>query len=106
MPLSESQRAKLTAEAARRGVDPDKLIAAAERAVDGAPPTSDKAPSGKPAKTDRPLYMYHLPFVTVNEVRTTWLGLEPIAGGEANAAKYAAEQAGPSASAKPEPPPE
>jgi len=106
MPLSESQRAKLTAEAARRGIDPDKLIAAAEKAVEGKPGADDRVPSGKPAKTDRPLYMYHLPFVTVNEVRTTWLGLEPIAGGEANAAKYAAEQAGAAASAKPEPPPE
>jgi len=101
--LTSEQRQKLTDEAKRRGIDPAELIAAAE---------SPAAESGKPArasapaKTDRPLYMYHLPFVTVNEVRTTWLGLEPIAGGEANAAKYAAEQAGPSASAKPEPPPE
>jgi len=101
--LTSEQRQKLTDEAKRRGIDPAELIAAAESSpAEGGKPAKASAP----AKTDRPLYMYHLPFVTVNEVRTTWLGLEPIAGGEANAAKYAAEQVGSSASAKPEPPTE
>ena len=100
MPLSPEQRSMLSAEAKRRGIDEAKLIAAAESQLASdtkagsdagrKPPSSDK-PAG-----DKPLYMYHLPFVTVNEVRTIWLGLEPLDGGDENAAKYAAAQvAGP-----------
>jgi len=98
--LSQDQRAKLTAEAERRGIDADKLIAAAEKRLSGDVKADKKpvAPSAEP----KPLYMYHLPFVTVNEVRETWLGLDPIPGGEMNAAKYAAEQSAP---VKTDPPP-
>ena len=89
--LTSSQRIRIEQEASARGVDPDELIAEAEAVL----AERDKpAPSGsaKPGKTDVPLYMYHLPFVTVNEVRTRWLGLDAVAGGEQYAAEWAAER--------------
>ncbi len=115
MRLSPEQRARLVTEATRLGVDPDELIAAAEEEL-GAddqgdtqsgpqranPPDKAKAaaaeakvePSSvaKDPKLKPPLYQYHLPFVTVNEVRTIWLELPEVAGGDMNAAKYAAQQ--------------
>lgn len=101
MPLSDEQRAKLEAEAERRGIDPAKLIAAAEKSTQTqATPSkaeiaSDEAPPN--------LYMYHLPFVTVNEVRVRWLKLDPVEGGEQYAAEWAAQRG---AAVKPEPPAE
>lgn len=87
--LTSSQRVRIEQEAASRGVDPDELIAEAEAVL----AERDKPESGsKPGKTDLPLYMYHLPFVTVNEVRTRWLGLDAVAGGEQYAAEWAAER--------------
>jgi hypothetical protein len=95
MPLSDEQRQRLETAAKERGLDPQKLIAAAEARA-GEPVTDTTDPrAGKtaaPPATDKPLYMYHLPFVTVNEVRTIWLGLKPIAGGDEYAAKFAAAQ--------------
>lgn len=123
MPLSAEQKAKLEDEAQRRGIDAAKLIAAAEKELSAgsgsqtttAPPstkveTEGKADKGKPAKAEAPaekpnLFMYLLPFVTVNEVRTIWLELEPIAGGEKIASKWAAEQAGTPATATATEPP-
>lgn len=100
MQLTSDQRARLEIEAERRGIDADELIRAAESVASG----SASSPASKPSKaaksTDAPLYMYHLPFVTVNEVRTVWLGLDPVAGGEQYAAEWAAERS-PTASAKP-----
>jgi hypothetical protein len=92
MPLSEDQKSRLTQEAQRRGIDPAKLIAAAERGPSDS--TGAQAGKGEPSVgAEKPnLYMYLLPFVTVNEVRTIWLELEAIAGGDMNAAKYAAAQ--------------
>lgn len=99
MSLSDEQRKALEAEAERRGVDAGKLVAAAEAQVgvgssDSTDPRAARAAVSAPKSTDKPLYMYHLPFVTVNEVRTIWLGLDPIAGGEEYAAKFAAAQTG------------
>jgi hypothetical protein len=93
--LSPEQRQRIEAEANQRGIDPAKLIAAAEEELGGEKP--DKATS-KPGDKSAgpavpPLYMYHLPFVTVNEVRERWLGLGPVAGGDEYAAKFAAAQA-------------
>jgi hypothetical protein len=101
MPLTERQRAALESEAKRRGLDVAALIREAESLAgngnDGA--RGDASADAKPTeKNDRPLYMYHLPFVTVNEVRTIWLGLDPIAGGEKIASKWAAEQSAPPSS--------
>ena len=96
--LTEKQRAALKAEAEKAGIDPAALIREAEALADGASGDESADPKaaepGKPAATDKPLYMYHLPFVTVNEVRTIWLGLDAIPGGDENAAKYAAANAG------------
>ncbi len=107
MSLSNEQRSRLAAAAQERGLDSAKLIAAAEAASNaqpeggGEPSEGAKPDKTAPTKTDRPLYAYHLPFVTVNEVRTMWLGLGPVAGGNENAAKYAAAQVAP-ALAKPD----
>jgi len=43
--------------------------------------------------------MYHLPFVTVNEVRQIWLGLPAVSGGDEYAGIWAAKQGAPTASA-------
>lgn len=102
MPLTEEQKTLLRTKAAERNVDPEALIAEAERLTQSSDAGSAAADSSAPAakSTDKPLYMYHLPFVTVNEVRTIWLGLGPIAGGEEYAAKFAAAQtAGPAPAA-------
>lgn len=103
MPLTSKQRDALEAKAKERGVDPAKLIAQAEAlASEGASEgdTKPKAP-GAAAKGEKPnLYMYHLPFVTVNEVRTIWLDLEPVDGGDEYAGVWAAKQGAP----KTEPP--
>lgn len=96
MPLDDKQRALLEAEAKKRGLDPAALIAEAEKLVSGqaADSAAPKAP-GASATGEKPnLYMYHLPFVTVNEVRTIWLDLDPVPGGEEYAAAWAAKQSG------------
>lgn len=92
MSLSNEQRMKLEAAARRRGIDPKKLIAAAERGGDDVESTKAGIESESTTKEKANLYMYLLPFVTVNEVRTVWLELEPIAGGEEYAAAFAAKQ--------------
>lgn len=96
MPLTEQQRAALQAEAKKRGVDPNKLIAEAEGVVaerDGKQPKGEPtAPgAGEPPK----LFMYHLPFVRVREVRQVWLGLtESFPGDEEIASDWAAKHGG------------
>lgn len=96
MPLTSKQKAALEAKAKEKGIEPAKLIAAAEAlSSEGATTDAPKAP-GAAAKGEKPnLYMYHLPFVTVNEVRTIWLDLEPVAGGEEYAGIWAAKQGAP-----------
>jgi hypothetical protein len=91
MPLTNEQRSALTAEANRRGIDPGKLIAAAEQSTSG--PGTD-VQTGEPAEKPK-LYMYLLPFVTVREVRQNWLGLtESFPGDSEVASKWAAKQGG------------
>lgn len=105
MPLSPEQEKALRDTAEAEGIDADELIAVAEeldseqqkkpRADDEGKSDGSKAAKAAPAaeaKVKPNLYMYLLPFVTVNEVRTIWLELDPIEGGEMNAAKYAALQ--------------
>lgn len=95
MPLTDKQRAALEAKAKEKGVDAKDLIAAAETlstAGDQGSQSDSKTPSAS-AKGEKPnLYMYHLPFVTVNEVRTIWLDLDPVAGGDEYAGVWAAKQ--------------
>jgi hypothetical protein len=97
MPLTDKQRKALEAKAKEKGVDSAKLIAAAEAlGQSGKEPSSDPKAPGAAAKGEKPnLYMYHLPFVTVNEVREIWLDLEPVAGGEEFAGVWAAKQGAP-----------
>lgn len=100
MALSSQQRAALEREARRRGIDAAALVREAEALSQDDDAGDDDAPSDNAAKpaaapTDRPLYQYHLPFVTVNEVRTRWLGLGPVAGGEVYAGEWMAKQAAP-----------
>ncbi len=91
MALNKEQRDALTAAATRKGVDPAALLAEAESLQAGAP----SSPGGKAAPgAEKPnLYMYLLPFVTVNEVRTIWLELDAVTGGDQYAGEWAAEQA-------------
>lgn len=92
MPLTNEQRARLTAEAQRRGIDPAELITAAEQQSppgDGQSSNGQSAPAGEQPK----LFMYLLPFVTVREVREKWLGLtDSFAGDREVASAWAAKQ--------------
>ena len=101
MPLTDKQRSALEAMAKQRNISAANLISAAE-ALDADAPARAKAPApGAAAKGDKPnLYLYHLPFVTVNEVRTIWLDLDPVSGGDEYAAVWSSKQGG---GAKPEP---
>ena len=71
MSLSPEQRRKLIAEANRRGIDVDKLLAAAEKRTAQKPdkpgPVIPKADQSTEETADEPgnLFMYLLPFVTV-----------------------------------------
>ena len=103
MPVTDEQRAALIAEAEKRGIDPAKLIAAADKSRQS---TSESGKSKSPPTDEAPpnLYMYHLPFLTVNEVRVRWLKLEQVAGGEQYAGEWAAQRG--VAAAKPDEPDE
>ena len=107
MPLSAEQRAKLEAEAKRRGIKPADLIAAAEAEIEkrekAKPPaapsdeSSDTPDDADPTDEPGSLFMYLLPFVTVGEVRRIWLkvpGSLPGADDNENAAGWAAKVAG------------
>ncbi len=102
MPLSQEQKDHLTAEAEKRGLDPAKLIAAAEdhlaQAVESQPKDSGGAKAAKEsgATPDQPkLFQYHLPFVTVKEVRQHWLGLTDSFPGDSEvASEWAAKHGG------------
>lgn len=99
MPLTSKQRAALEAKAKEAGVDAAELIAEAESL--SAPSKDDsgegdtKTDAAEPTSKEKPnLFMYLLPFVTVNEVRTIWLELGPVAGGDEYAEAFAAKQRG------------
>lgn len=99
MALSQDQIDRLTAEAERRGVDPRRLIAAAEADAPAAKPAKD----GETARSDgRPtnerLLIGHLPFIKVVELRQIWLGLtDRIPDDEMTCGEYAAKHGGGSA---------
>lgn len=95
MPLSDEQRAEIEKVAAKEGVDPAKLAAAAERIVSGQPARVG-AKAGQQADHEQPkLDMYLLPFVTVQEVREHWLGLtDAFPGDRQVASKWAAANGG------------
>lgn len=68
-PLDAATEQRVRAEAARRGVDPDAALSHA-RALS----SDDSSPPGRPI-FDRML-IGALPFVTVREFRSVWLGLD------------------------------
>lgn len=113
MPISDQQRKRLEVIATEKGLDLDELIAEAEKmlasrtAPAGVKPAGDKPPpastpasaTSTSAAPEQPkLFQYHLPFVTVNEVRQKWLGLEAWSdddGGNENAAAFSAANSAP-----------
>lgn len=112
MSLTAQQRVALATVAKERGVDEAALIAEAEKiaAARDVTPTPAKptpapekpvAAAGTTSAPEQPkLFQYHLPFVTVDEVRTIWLGLAawgPDKGGDDVAAAFALKTAPPTA---------
>lgn len=76
--LTKLEEAALRKRAEEQGIDPEEYLAAA-RAVDAEASAGDKggaAPKGAPGAAEPPkLFQYHLPFITVKELREKWLGL-------------------------------
>lgn len=98
MPLTEQQKSALEAEAKKHGIDPAELVAEAEAVLSK---RDSKQPGGKgdapaPDAGELPkLFMYHLPFVRVREVRQIWLGLtESFPGDDEIASEWAAKHGG------------
>lgn len=89
MALSAAQRAALTAAAQREGVEPDKLIAAAESAVDESAPATPA--EVQPAEVK--VFAYHFPFLRVNEVREL-IGLSAIEDGDLWTGEWLAKHGG------------
>lgn len=98
--LTPEQKAALAQVAEREGVDPQELVSAAERIVaadaGGGQKPAPATPGAEIGKSAPPkLFMYHLPFVTVKEVRQRWLGLtDSFAGDAAVASEWAADHGG------------
>lgn len=98
MPLTSKQRRALEAKAKEAGISPRDLIAEAEAMSGGAPTRSEEsgdAPDKAPSAEQPKLFMYLLPFVTVREVRSVWLGLTDSFPGDGQVASaWAAKQGG------------
>lgn len=100
--LDPQRRARVEAEAKRRGVNPAAAVAEAER-IDAAKPAEAPAPEAAPVKdaaTARPvadrLLIGFLPFIKVHELRTLWLNLpERIADDELTCSEFAIKHGGP-----------
>lgn len=104
MPLDQATRDRVTAEARRRGVDPEKAIARAEELdASGDAPRETSGTGPKRPVADR-LLVGFLPFVKVRELRALWLGLDDrIPDDEMTCGDYAAKHGG-AAPAAAEPP--
>ena len=78
MPLSDTARERIEAEARRRGDDPAAAVAEAEKRS-GAERSGDTDKTPEAGKPKRPvverLLIGFLPFVKVHELRSIWLGL-------------------------------
>lgn len=86
--MTPDQEKELCAQATAAGLDADAVLAAAKRLENA---DTSSAPSAEQPK----LFQYHLPFVTVREVRSTWLGLtDPFPGDSEVAAVWAAKNGG------------
>lgn len=77
MPLDPRKESVIRSEAERRGLDPEEAIRRANAAVSGSAPASEGASSASTGKpTAERLLIGFLPFVTVKELRSIWLGLD------------------------------
>lgn len=74
MPLPDTIRKRIEAEAVKRGVDPSQAVAKAETLSTDEPKTSDPEGGGSRPVADR-LLIGFLPFIKVRELRELWLGL-------------------------------
>lgn len=102
MRLDPATAQRISTEAAKRGVDPDKALAHAESLAPKNPPVllQDAA---MPDKGAHPLFdrllLGALPFVRVREFRSVWLGLtERIPDDDLMCGEFAAKYGGASAS--------
>jgi hypothetical protein len=80
LPLDASTMKRIRDEAMKRGADPEKALAEAERLRASSTPKAPAAEADAPAeKNGRPLadrlLIGFLPFIKVRELRTHWLGL-------------------------------
>lgn len=97
--MTSEDEQSLRAEAEAAGLDPDATVAAAKRLESAGESDAKPAKPGTavdPTGPEQPkLFQYHLPFVTVREVRAKWLGLtDPFAGDSEIAAVWAAKNGG------------
>lgn len=102
--LSDEQKQRLREAAIREGVDPEALIAAA--AEDPNDDNEDKPSRDAPAKAtdgEVKIFAYHLPFLTVAEIRKS-IGLGPIADDGMPSGAWLAKHAGPAAPSEGIPP--
>lgn len=76
MPLSDEKRKELHDAAQAAGLDPDEVVAEAEKiAGEDAPPEAkpagEKAEAAPAPKGEVKIFAYHLPFMKVREVRAS-----------------------------------
>jgi len=96
--LNDVTRKRVEAEARKRGVDPAKAMAEAERHAKSGPPDGAESAEAGTSPT-RPLadrlLIGFLPFIKVHELRSIWLGLsERIPDDELTCGDYAAKHGG------------
>lgn len=110
MPLDPATEKRIRDEAARRGVDPGDAVAEAEKFAAKKQPSATGS-SDEPAKPDgRPTFdrflLGALPFVTVREFRSVWLGLsERVPDDDLMTGDFLAKHGGAAAApAEPDPP--
>ena len=77
--LDRAVEKRVRAEAQRRGIDPEEAVTEATRLADAGDEASEPEKDAKPDGPSRPtferLLIGVLPFITVRELRTNWLGL-------------------------------
>ena len=108
MPLDASTMKRIRDEAMKRGADPEKALAEAERLRASSTPKAPAAEADAPAeKNGRPLadrlLIGFLPFIKVRELRSEWLGLsERIPDDEMTCGEYQLKHGGAPAPTTPE----
>lgn len=105
--LPDVVRKRIEAEAIKRGQDPAKAIAQAERLANGQSEESDEETPSTGSKSSRPtferLLIGVLPFIKVRELRSIWLGLpDRIPDDELTCGEFQVKYGGASTPAEPE----